>query len=368
MRAKLAYTASRFGGKRNGMGPLMGGVFFGNSVMQSSRPGQTLEGDLLIARRGRRGLPFGGFGPGTLLAGAAAEEAHRLRHNLVRGGGGSVRAGIGAWVAGGAIGREASLDPHLAPLGKVLLARLGLFAPSGDADPNRFFHLLPRGVIVGAVDSDGKRGDRLPVRRVAHLGIAAEVTDQNDFVEHSSPPPRVERRMTPRPGRVGLHSFYTGVQRALHTPAAMSFVMRAWASATGIAPGFSPERKRTATAPCSTSLSPTTSMYGTFCICASRILAFMRSGRVSTSTRSPAARSWVSTDCAYSRCRSAMGITTACTGASQTGKAPAKCSMSTPMKRSIEPSRARWIMYGRCSCPSSPMYVIPKRSGSVKSN
>ena len=37
----------------------------------------------------------------------------------------------------------------------------------------------------------------------------------------------------------------------------------------------------------------------------------------------------------------------ACVGASQGGKAPAKCSMRMPMKRSRLPKGARWIMTGR---------------------
>ena len=43
-----------------------------------------------------------------------------------------------------------------------------------------------------------------------------------------------------------------------------------------------------------------------------------------------------------------------CTGASQTGKAPAKCSIRMPMKRSRDPKSARWMTYGVCSALSSP--------------
>jgi hypothetical protein len=45
---------------------------------------------------------------------------------------------------------------------------------------------------------------------------------------------------------------------------------------------------------------------------------------------------------------SEMGSTRTCSGASQVGKWPAKCSMSTPVKRSMLPKGARWIMTGRC--------------------
>ena len=43
------------------------------------------------------------------------------------------------------------------------------------------------------------------------------------------------------------------------------------------------------------------------------------------------------------------GSTATCSGASQSGNAPAKCSIRMPMKRSNEPKSARWIMNGRSS-------------------
>ena len=43
-----------------------------------------------------------------------------------------------------------------------------------------------------------------------------------------------------------------------------------------------------------------------------------------------------------------------CTGASQNGNAPAKCSIRMPMKRSNEPISARWIITGVCSALSAP--------------
>ena len=47
-------------------------------------------------------------------------------------------------------------------------------------------------------------------------------------------------------------------------------------------------RCRTDTVPCSASRPPTTSMYGTFCSCASRIFRFTFSLRSSSVTRMPA--------------------------------------------------------------------------------
>ena len=41
-----------------------------------------------------------------------------------------------------------------------------------------------------------------------------------------------------------------------------------------------------------------------------------------------------------------MVATTTCSGASHSGKCPAKFSISTPVKRSSEPKMARWIITG----------------------
>ena len=79
-------------------------------------------------------------------------------------------------------------------------------------------------------------------------------------------------------------------------------------------------------------------MYGTFWPCASRILFCIRLSESSTSTkRRPPARSSAASSPAASTCRSAIGMTTAWTGAHQSGNAPAKCSVSTPMNRSSDP-------------------------------
>ena len=43
------------------------------------------------------------------------------------------------------------------------------------------------------------------------------------------------------------------------------------------------------------------------------------------------------------------------TGASQSGSSPPVCSSRIPMKRSKEPSSARWIITGRCSALSAPV-------------
>ena len=51
----------------------------------------------------------------------------------------------------------------------------------------------------------------------------------------------------------------------------------------------------------------------------------------------------------------ADGQNIACTGASQRGKSPPKCSMRTPMKRSMLPKGARWIITGRWALLSVPV-------------
>jgi len=60
---------------------------------------------------------------------------------------------------------------------------------------------------------------------------------------------------------------------------------------------------------------------------------------------------------------SVIGMTRTCSGASQAGKAPAKCSIKIAMNRSNEPLTARWMITGRCGALSSPVYVRSNRSG-----
>src|SRR5439155_18538278 len=64
----------------------------------------------------------------------------------------------------------------------------------------------------------------------------------------------------------------------------ISFIIRSQNSSALISSVFSLSRVRTFTFPASASLSPTTSMKGTFCIACSRIFAFIFSLRASTST------------------------------------------------------------------------------------
>ena len=88
---------------------------------------------------------------------------------------------------------------------------------------------------------------------------------------------------------------------------------------------------------------------------ASRILAPIFSGPTPAVARRPAACSASMTLTAYSLDCSLMLSTVTCTGASHSGNAPAKCSVSTPMNRSMEPKGARWIITGRCGLLSGPV-------------
>ena len=62
-----------------------------------------------------------------------------------------------------------------------------------------------------------------------------------------------------------------------------------------------------------------------------------------------------------------MFMTTTCSGASQSGKAPAKFSIRMPMNRSIEPTIARCSITGVRRLLSSATYSAPSRPGMKKS-
>src|SRR5256714_1178770 len=88
--------------------------------------------------------------------------------------------------------------------------------------------------------------------------------------------------------------------------------------------GSSLPRLFTPTVPCSASSSPTTRMYGTFSSFDRRIRAPSAPCEPSTiSARNPSAFSRSTMRNAYASCRSLTGSTTACTGASHAGNAPA---------------------------------------------
>src|SRR5207247_2300568 len=86
----------------------------------------------------------------------------------------------------------------------------------------------------------------------------------------------------------------------------------------------------------------------------------------------PGMRAWAAgqasaTRVAYSAAFSLTGSTRTCTGASQSGSLPAVCSSRIAMKRSSEPSTARWSMTGVASVPSAVTQVSTERSGMARS-
>src|SRR5262249_5484243 len=81
---------------------------------------------------------------------------------------------------------QASLDVHLLTLGEVLPGGLRLAPPHDDVVPLGLF--LPVAVLVLPASAGGEREarDGLPVGGGADLGIAAQVADQDHFVDHAA--------------------------------------------------------------------------------------------------------------------------------------------------------------------------------------
>src|SRR3990170_2211930 len=116
-----------------------------------------------------------------------AQESHRLRRHLERGARRPIGGVPDARVA--IIVRvQPALDQHLAPLAQVLMRRLGLLAPHRDAEPDRLLDLVAGVVVVGAIGRHAQVRDGLATGRVAHLRIAPEVANEDDFVKHGDSP------------------------------------------------------------------------------------------------------------------------------------------------------------------------------------
>jgi hypothetical protein len=79
---------------------------------------------------------------------------------------------------------ESALHEDLATLAQVLVAGFRLAAPHGYAEPHSLANLLAVAVSVGPIGGHRQVGDRLAAGSVAHLRIAAQIADQNHFVEH----------------------------------------------------------------------------------------------------------------------------------------------------------------------------------------
>src|SRR5437016_168253 len=109
-------------------------------------------------------------------AGRSTHEAHVLAHDLGR-------VALLAFLVLPLPGAQRALDEDLAALREVLLREVGLLAEQHDAVPLGF--VLPPAVAVGTplVRGHVERGDRGAALGVAHLGIAAETTEQDDAIE-----------------------------------------------------------------------------------------------------------------------------------------------------------------------------------------
>src|SRR3990172_5530203 len=195
-----------------GLAPLLeGGVLMASPSEIAVRPttlqtarrgrrphGEALEGDVVLGLGQAHGTAF--FRRRT--AGVTArptEELHSLGRHFERGARGPLRGVPDAWVAV-VVRIQPALDQHLAPLAQILVRRFGLFAPHRDAEPDRLLHLVAGVVSVGAVGRHVKIGDGLATGRVAHLRIAPEVANEDDFVKHGDSPYQWGSRFV-RPGR-----------------------------------------------------------------------------------------------------------------------------------------------------------------------
>src|SRR5215468_3893932 len=135
-------------------------------------------------------------------------------------------------------------------------------------------------------------GDDQPVvvRRLAATGAALDVSEAV-----RSPEPAERVGLTGEVlGRLFGHSKCAAVGDSLTRRAAKSAISST-ARATGMPLRCSPSRYRKETAPFSASVAPAISMNGTFCRWALRIFRCIRSSESSTSTRTPAARSFAAT-------------------------------------------------------------------------
>src|ERR1035437_3251656 len=128
----------------------------------------------------------GGAGAGRLrgifIARPWIEWCHRVRNQLGR-------VVLLAVLAVPGSGLEPALDIDLAALPEVLGGPLGERGPSHDPEPLRLFLPFAAGVLVIAVHGNRELGHRLPVGRIPHLWIAAEIADDHRFVERHRAPP-----------------------------------------------------------------------------------------------------------------------------------------------------------------------------------
>ena len=70
------------------------------------------------------------------------------------------------------------------PFFEIFAGHFRSAAPERDVDEGDFFTLSPRcRAVYMPIDRDSEIGDRAALRRVTHLGVAREVSEQENFIE-----------------------------------------------------------------------------------------------------------------------------------------------------------------------------------------
>ena len=144
---------------------------------------------------------------------------------------------------------------------------------------------------------------------------------------------------------------------------ATSALMRLANSCIDIVACSPPPCWRMETSPSAASFSPTITKYGMRLISLSRIFLPIVSFLKSVVARTPLSSRYLATSLAYSSNFPEIGYITTWSGVCDSGNRPAVCSMSTAVKRSIEPKGARCIITGVCFELSSALYSRLNRCG-----
>src|SRR5207248_1998391 len=167
-----------------------------------ARPGRFLERrrrltEVVSARACTRTCPA--RRTAALPALSSGEEDDLVRDHLGR-------VLLHAFLVGPLSRLQPALQVHLAAFAQVLTAQFRELGPDDHAVPFGAVLLLARLVGPRVVGRDGKVRHCLTIRRVAHLGILPEMTDQDHFVDASSHEGASPRKM--------LFRFSTRVRRS----------------------------------------------------------------------------------------------------------------------------------------------------------
>ena len=109
--------------------------------------------------------------------GAAVQKLDGDNGQLETGLGCAILFGPDARTAGGRVGCQASFDEDLRAFPQVLIADFGLFVPGGAFEPVGLLDGFAAASSKLPVDGHRKVGDCLAGRRVAHVRVAPQVTD-----------------------------------------------------------------------------------------------------------------------------------------------------------------------------------------------